>query len=201
MPPPSSTRSRCRHHYRRACPHCTVPRMQPPRTCRVGSAITCASSRQCDASRPGCSKYLLSKIDLVILAPTSLLTSPAMPPSTAPHRRRRIAVAAAPQWKMAEDDSSKVDYFVVHLTVFVCTLQHFTAFYSIYSILQHFTAFYSICTFLQHFTAFYSNLQYLYVLTAFYSICTYFTAFYSILQHLYVHTCSCWREARSWDMH
>ena len=97
-------------------------------------------------------------------------------------------------------DEHFIPLVVVHLTVFVRTLQHFTAFYSIYSILQHFTAFYSICTLLQHFTAFYSNLQYLYVLTSFYNICTYFTAFYSILQHLYVHTCSCRREARSWDM-
>ena len=81
-------------------------------------------------------------------------------------------------WRMIASYSN-----LQHLTVFVRTLQHFTAFYSIYSILQHFTASYSICTSLQHFTAFYSNLQYLYVLTAFYSICTYFTAFYSILQH------------------
>ena len=70
---------------------------------------------------------------------------------------------------------------------YLYTLQHFTAFYSIYSILQHCTAFYSICTLLQHFTAFYSNLQYLYVLTAVYSICSslqHFTAFYSICTYI-----------------
>ena len=110
--------------------------------------------------------------------------------------RLKVAADVSGRWWRMIASYSKI-YSILQ---YLYALQHFTAFYSIYSILQHCTAFYSICTLLQHFTAFYSNLQYLYVLTAFYSICTYFTAFYSILQHLYVHTCSCRREARSWDM-
>jgi len=111
--------------------------------------------------------------------------------------------------KVAADVSGRwwrmiASYSKFTATYSICTLysilQHFTAFTAFYSILQHFTVFVRCYSILQHFTATYSICTSWHHFTAFYSICTYFTAFYSILQHLYVHTCSCRREARSWDM-
>jgi hypothetical protein len=97
--------------------------------------------------------------------------------------RLKVAADVSGRWWRMIASYSKI-YSILQ---YLYALQHFTAFYSIYSILQHCTAFYSICTLLQHFTAFYSNLQYLYVLTAVYSICSslqHFTAFYSICTYI-----------------
>ena len=130
------------------------------------------------------------------LSPTLVLSSALAGCCVALLQLKVAADVSGRWWRMVASYNSNLQ----HLTVFVGTLQHFTAFTAFYSILQHFTVFVRCYSILQHFTATYSICTSWQHFTAFYNICTYFTAFYSILQHLYVHTCSCRREARRWDM-